>query len=122
MKKVFARLNLLKADRSCAEFASICGIKQQTMYNYCAEIRPPNLEAVIKICTTNRISSDWLLGLSDDRRGGTPAGADAAISDLQKRIHDLEVENAALQKALSLIGGRRVPCVKTGGSHAIKTA
>ena len=122
MKKVFSRLNALKAGQSCAEFASFCGIPQQTMYNYCSEIRPPNLEAILKICTTNRVSADWLLGLSDDRRGGTPSGADAVLSDLQKKIHDLEVENSALQKALSLVGGRRAPVAKTGGSPAIKTA
>ena len=122
MKKVFSRLNALKAGRSCAEFASFCGIPQQTMYNYCSEIRPPNLEAVIKICTTNRISSDWLLGLSDNPRVGNPAGADDALADLHKKIHDLEVENAALLKALSLVGGRRVLPARTGGSPAIKTA
>jgi len=84
--------------------------------------RLPSLEVAARIASTFGVSLDWLVGLSDDRRGGTPAGVDAATADLQKRIHDLEVENAALTKALSLIGGRRAPVVKTGGSPAIKTA
>ena len=122
MKKVFSRLNAVKGGRTCTAFAKDCGIQQQTMYNYCAEIRPPNLDAIIKICTTNRISADWLLGLSDDPGGGNPANVDSAVADLQKKIHDLEVENAALRDALSLIGGRRAPAVKTGGAPATKTA
>ena len=118
---VFPRMNELKGNMSVSAFARAIGINQQTMATY-MQGRLPSLEVAARIASTFDVSLDWLLGLSDDRRGGTPAGADAATTDLQKKIHDLEVENAALQKALSLIGGRRVPAVKTGGSPAIKTA
>ncbi len=118
---VFPRIKELIGNKSVSSFARAIGINQQTMHTY-INGRLPSLEVAARIASTFGVSLDWLVGLSDDRRGGTPAGVDAATADLQKKIHDLEVENAALQKALSLIGGRRVPCVKTGGSHAIKTA
>ena len=123
MKKVFCqRLRELRGSLSQGRYADKIGTKQTTLSSWERGFREPNLDGVVLIATTNGVSTDWLLGLSDDRRGGTPAGADASTIDLQKRIHDLEVENAALQKALSLIGGHRAPVVKTGGSPAIKTA
>ena len=115
------RMNELKGSMNVSAFARRANIPQPSMDKY-LKGRLPSIEILESLCCRFGVSADWLLGLSDDRRGGTPAGDDAAIRDLQKRLHDLEVENAALQKALSLIGGRRVPCVKTGGSHALKTA
>lgn len=118
---VLPRIKELKGTMSVSAFARAIKINQQTMDTY-MKGRLPSLEVAARIATTFDVSLDWLLGLSDDRRGGTPAGAAAATSELQQKIHDLEVENAALQKALSLIGGRHVPAVKTGGSPAIKIA
>ena len=123
MRKNFCkRLRELRGDLSQEQFACKIGSKQTTLSSWERGFREPNLDGIALLATTCVVSVDWLLGLSDDPRGGTPAGADAATADLQKKIHDLEVENAALQKALSLIGGRRAPVVKTGGSPAIKTA
>ena len=115
------RLNELRGKMTVSAFARKANIHQPSMDRY-FKGRNPSIEVLVQISTQFGVSADWLLGLSDDRRGGTPAGVDAITADLQKKIHDLEVENAALQKALSLIGGRRAPVAKTGGSPAIKTA
>lgn len=115
------RMNELKGSMNVSAFARKANIPQPSMDKY-LKGRLPSIEILHSLCCRFGVSADWLIGLSDDRRGGTPAGVDAGTADLQKKVHDLEVENAALQKALSLIGGRRVPGVKTGGSPAIKTA
>jgi len=115
------RMNELKGSMNVSAFARRANIPQPSMDKY-LKGRLPSIEILESLCCRFGVSADWLLGLSDDRRGGTPAGVDAATSELKQKIHDLEVENAALQKALSLIGGRHVPAAKTGGASAIKIA
>ena len=118
---VFPRMRELKGSMSVSAFARAVGINQQTMDTY-MKGRLPSLEVAARMASTFDVSLDWLLGLTDDRRGATPAGATQDVAALQMKIHDLEVENAALRDALSLIGGRRAPVAKTGGSPATKTA
>ncbi len=123
MKKVFCqRLRELRGDLSQGQYADKIGSKQTTLSSWERGFREPNLDGLVLIATTSGVSCDWLLGLSDVRRAVDPAGGPCDVADLQKRIHDLEVENAAVLKALSLIGGRRALPAKTGGAPASKTA
>ena len=118
---ILPRMRKLKGGMSVSAFAKAVGINQQTMDTY-IKGRLPSLEVAVKMATTFDVTLDWLVGLSDDPVVGNQPRADSAMTDLQNKIHDLEVENAALRDALSLIGGRRALPAKTGGSPATKTA
>ncbi len=118
MKSFEDRLKELQGDRTQKEFAHFLGIPLNTYTNWLLRQRRPTMDAIISICSKLGVSSDWLLCLSDERAPGSGSASDA----LQRKCHDLEVANDALQKALALVGGHRVHPVKTGGLSATKTA
>lgn len=121
--RVVSRLLTLKGDMNVSRFAEHCGIAQPLMDRYIKGVNLPSLDKVIQICLKCGCSSDWLLGLSDCRAPGGAAANAPRISALDKQLHDLEVENAALQKALSLLGGgRHVSVPRNGGAAAVKSA
>ncbi len=94
------------------------GKNQQTWARYESDAVEPNAAMIRQICSAFSVSADWLLGLTDERAPGD----DSRIADLEKKIIRLEGENAALQKALAIVGGHPARPVKTGGSSAAKTA
>lgn len=118
MKKVVEHLKELQGERTQKEFAALLGIPLNTYTNWLLYQRRPTIDAVISICTRLGVSADWLLGLTDSCASGSVSANDA----LQRKCHDLEVENKALQNALALLGGHRVHPVKTGGVSVTKTA
>ena len=118
MKKFLERLKLLQGSRSQRDFAKSLGIPLNSYTNWFLYDRCPSIDTLFSICTTLGESADWLLGLTDVR---SPGGAGANLA-LRQKIHDLEVENSALQKALAIVGGRPARPVKTGGASAAKTA
>lgn len=118
MKKFLERLKLLQGSRSQRDFANTLGIPLNSYTNWFLYDRCPSIDTLFSICTKLGESADWLLGLTDERTSG---GTSANASLLQEN-HDLKIENSALQKALSLVGGRPVRPVKTGGASATKTA
>lgn len=118
---VTARIIELKGKRSVSAFARAIGINQQTMDTY-IKGRLPSAEVLIKLSTTFSVSADWLLGLTDERGSASSVGSDAEKAQMANKIHELEIKVATLENALSLVGGRRVPYVKTGGATATKTA
>ena len=63
MGSLVERLNQLRGSKNVSEFARISGINQQAMARYCAGERTPNAEAIQKICTSNGVKTDWLLGI-----------------------------------------------------------
>ncbi len=111
------RLNQLRGDNSVSAFARLADIPQPSMDKY-LKGRLPSIDILIRLSTRFGVSADWLLGISDDRSPCLPVASDA----LRRRVHDLEVENEALQKALAIVGGHRAQPAKTGGSSATKTA
>jgi transcriptional regulator with XRE-family HTH domain len=60
------RLNKLRGEMSNTEFAEMVGISRQTMGFYLNGDRIPDAEMLIKICKATGVSSDYLLGLSDE--------------------------------------------------------
>ena len=118
MKKVSERMLELRLGMTQADAAKRVGKSQQVWARYESGAVEPNAEMIRQICCSFVVSADWLLGLSDER---APSGCVTSPALLQK-IHDLEVEVATLQKALSIVGGHRAHPVKTGGSSATKTA
>lgn len=122
MKKFLERMKLLQGSRSQREFANSLNIPLNSYTNWFLYDRSPGIDTLFSVCTKLGVSADWLLGLSDDRSPGVAVASDTQTSDLEKKIIRLEGENAALQKALSIVGGHRVQPVKTGGASATKTA
>ncbi len=118
MEMFLSRMNELKGSMSVSAFSRKAEIPQPSMDKY-LKGRLPSIEVLARLACRFGVSADWLLGLSDFPGGVNQASATA---DLQKKIHDLEVENAALRDALSLVGGRRALPAKTGGAPASKTA
>ena len=70
------RLNILLGEMSTKEFADNIGLSRQTMGFYLNGDRIPDSETLLQICKKCNVSSDWLLGLSNDRQR-TPAAVDS---------------------------------------------
>ena len=117
-----SRLRELRGDVSQEDFARKIGTKQTTLSNWERGFREPNFNGLALISTSCDVSSDWLLGLSDERGGVSSVGGDAEKVEMANKIHDLEIKVATLENALSLVGGHRAPSARTGGSSATKTA
>jgi len=94
---VFGRLESLLKGRSVTQFAKDCGIKQQSMNNYIRKLRTPTIENLGKICKTNGVSSDWLIGITDIPNGMTDD------KDLLKRCISAEQQLRQVNTALRLI-------------------
>lgn len=118
MNSIAERLKEVRAGRAQADVAKMLGIKQTAWSRYECGAAIPGAEMLLHICNTFSVSADWLLGLSDERTPGSGSLSDS----LQRKCHDLEVENKALQNALAIVGGHRVHPVKTGGASATKIA
>lgn len=108
LENFLARLDSLRAGRTVTAFAKSCDIPQQTMSNYCKGERVPSLEALVRLCTANVVSSDWLLGFTDDRTGHSAPVADASlvarVAELEREADRLRAENAGLKYALDALG------------------
>lgn len=117
-----SRLNELRGSSNVSAFSRQAEIPQPSMDKY-LKGRQPSIGILHDLCCRFGVSADWLLGLSDCRSPGGDAANAPRIAALEKQVHDLEVENAALQKALALLGGgRHVSVPRNGGAAAIKSA
>ncbi len=116
------RLDELRGSYNVSAFSRLANIPQPSMDKY-LKGRLPSIEILQSLCIRFGVSADWLLGLSDCRAPGGDAANAPQLAALEKKVHDLEVENAALQKALSLLGGgRHVSVPRNGGAAAVKSA
>ncbi len=67
MKKNFAsHLRQLRGDLSQADFASKLGTKQTTYSSWERGLKEPPLDTVMMISRLFGVTTDWLLGLSDN--------------------------------------------------------
>lgn len=71
-KKRFAEL---RGERTQAQFADYLGIARPTVGFYENGEMIPDASVLKKICEVCKVSSDWLLGLSDIRRRGIEVSA-----------------------------------------------
>ena len=70
------RFNLLRGDRTQAEFAAALSMSRATVAFYCAGDRIPDALTLRDIAEKCDVSTDWLLGLSDAK------GRDATVQTL----------------------------------------
>ena len=122
MKKIIDRIKEVTAGRSVKSVAEEIGLPQTSLNAYMTGRHKITIELIKQISATFGISADWLLGLSDERGGVSSAVGDAEKAQMANKIHELEIKVATLENALLLVGGRRAPSARTGGSTATKTA
>lgn len=68
MSKLFlTRLKELQGDNSVSAFARHLEMPQTTLNSYVLGLRKPSVELVERICLKCKVTSDWLLGLTDLR-------------------------------------------------------
>lgn len=103
--RLFARLQELRGPLSQVEFSRKIGTKQTTYSSWERGIKEPPLSTIEALSRQFGVSTDWLLGISDDKRGGAMSDAAASkVAALEKRIEELEVRNRALIDALEAVG------------------
>ena len=66
MKKFFARLKTLRGEATLLEVSKRVGLNLKTYQYYEAGTRKPHVNAILQIAESCAVSSDWLLGLTDD--------------------------------------------------------
>ena len=105
MKKLGTRLEALRGSKTQKEFAALCGIPLNTYTNWVRGICEPSASAIIKLCTTFGVQSDWLLGMSDSRDGSAAPAAQkiiAAQPDVLRELNDLKKRVNALESSTSM--------------------
>ena len=70
MESVVNRLKTLLDERgtSVSEFARFLGMPQPTLNNYLKGERTPTIDSIVIVCNKCKVTSDWLLGLSENRQ------------------------------------------------------
>jgi len=66
MKNFSSRIKQLRGDLTLQAFANKIGINLKTYQHYEAGKRKPNVSAILQIAVSCGVSSDWLLGLSEN--------------------------------------------------------
>lgn len=90
--KIFAdRLDMLIAEKkqesglNHKEIAAALGIGDGTLSEWCSDNKTASIDAIPKIAEYFNVSSDWLLGLSEDRRIKPSAVNDLGLSETAVR-------------------------------------
>ena len=98
MDNIFvSRLRELRGATSQAEFAEKIGTKQTTYSSWERGLKEPGIQILVSISRQFGVSTDWLLGLTDDRGGVSPSDA----ADLISQIHSLESRVRSLESSSS---------------------
>lgn len=106
--EIFAtRLRQIRSERgSLFEIASEFGISDRTLGSWERGRTEPPLATVALLALRFGVSSDWLLGLSDDRAVSCPASGQDLDAWRERafkaegKVELLQQENAALRRAL----------------------
>jgi transcriptional regulator with XRE-family HTH domain len=70
MNKFSSRLKELRNSGSQSHFSQMLGVSQQKYSRWETGRFEPSISEILTICKTMGVTSDWLLGLSDERSGG----------------------------------------------------
>ena len=101
------RLRELRGPQSQTTFSRKIGIKQTTYCAWESDRKIPAANAIGKVCSTLGVSSDWLLGISQEKNGKINLVPDptlsAKIAELETEITRLKGENAGLRHALEVV-------------------
>lgn len=94
------RLNELMGELSTTEFADKVGVSRQTMGFYLNGDRIPDSATLMLICKSCNVSSDWLLGFTEDPKRQPSAADDLHLSceALEQLRHFSHEQKQVLEK------------------------
>jgi len=95
-----SRLRELRGATSQCDFANKIGVKQTSYSSWERGIKDPAAQTVALIASTFGVSSDWLLGLSDDRNGKSNAPVTPNLERLKDAATIVLTRSEDLEKAL----------------------
>ncbi len=99
-KLILKRLKDLQGENSVSSFARFLEMPQKTVDTYINGQRKPSVEFIMRVCSKCHVSSDWLLGLSDDRGDSQSAAPMTMVT--KKRQTLLEPQDEILIKFAAL--------------------
>lgn len=108
MQNLFiTRLIELQGENTVTAFARYLEIPQNTLDCYIKGRRKPSVELVLRVCKKCGVSSDWLLGLSEDRGGAQSAAPMTMVTKSRQKVcepkFDYLTKIAALERRLQAL-------------------
>lgn len=97
MKNILKRIKEVTAGQSVNSIATAIQMPQTSLNAYMTGRHKITIELIKQISANYQVSADWLLGLTDDRGGVAPCTAKPSQLSPDKKVAELEAENAALK-------------------------
>lgn len=85
-KIILTRLKDLQGENSVSAFARFLEMPQKTVDTYINGQRKPSVEFIMRVCSKCHVSSDWLLGLSEDRGGVHSAAPIQLVTKSRQKV------------------------------------
>lgn len=89
------RLKELRQQNNLSQrkLATALGVAQSSITSYEAEQKSPTAEVIIKAAQYFKVSSDYLLGLSDEPLGGVPESVKKELAEAESNKNELDKLN-----------------------------
>ena len=103
--KFSTNLSKLRNERGLSQrqAAAELGLSQALLSHYETDAREPKFEFVLKACDYYSVTSDYILGRTNERRDGATKFS-AEISEIAKELEDLkETETALINKLKAIV-------------------
>ena len=98
-----SRVNSLKGDISVRSFATTIGVAQQSVDKYLKGETTPPISFLVKIAVRFGVSTDWLLGLTNEKGGEYKPRIPERIQSLKNLSDDATKVLGQLQSALDAL-------------------
>lgn len=95
-----SRLRELRGAASQSDFANKIGVKQTSYSSWERGVKDPAAQTIALIASTFGVSSDWLLGLADNREGQCNAPVTPNLERLKDAATIVLTRSEDLEKAL----------------------
>lgn len=95
-----SRLRELRGAMSQCDFANKIGVKQTSYSSWERGIKDPAAQTVALIASTFGVSSDWLLGLSDNREGASNSSVAPNLARLKDAATIVLTRSEDLERAV----------------------
>lgn len=104
-KNLHERLRELRGDLSQAEFCRKIGVPQTSYSGWEGGSKSPSANVIVQISNEIGVSADYLLGLSDNRKG---VMVNVPSPEVLAEIAELKEEVARLNAELTRVNGENV--------------